>query len=329
VAIRDSYICETTDRSGNMAKFVIQRKSPNELTQEDIDALVKWSTEEGWDPVVRPNDISHMYSGPPYLDFKIFLGFLDGKRIGHISSITFGKDDDTMEYITLFIVDKPLRGKGYGLKIWNAMWECRDTAAITFLDGASNMTSHYESMGLNVIEWDNRDYVISLLEIVEKYKMTENIRNVSTKPLSEVEFAKFSEYDAKIYGLHRLAFLKKWTTLPQSFSWVAINENGDVVGCITIREGTDKQDAIVGPLLSDNLDIAKKLIYTAAQIVNTQTSSKNLRMLVCASTNGSNAIQMIESDFGVKPNFAITRMCSKKSKVDRSKVIAIHSAGYG
>ncbi|XP_065920355.1 holothin acyltransferase-like [Dysidea avara] len=311
-----------------MANFVVQRKSPQELTQEDLDSLVQWTTDEGWDPYTRPSDIKHLYGGPPYLDAKVFFGFLDGKRIGHVVLFTYGKDGgstDLMDFITFFIVEKSLRGKGYGLKIWNAMWECRDTSANTCLDSVVSLISQYGSLGLN-IEWDNREYIIPLLAIAEKYKVTENIENVSTKPLSEIKFEKYAEYSAKVYGLSRSVFLKKWVALPESFTWVAVNEN-DVVGCITIREGVDKQDAIVGPLYSDNLEIAKKLIYTAAQTMSSQTSSKNLRM--CIPTGGSNAIQMIESDFGVKCDHNFPRMCSKKPKVDISKVIAIHSPGYG
>ncbi|XP_065920358.1 holothin acyltransferase-like [Dysidea avara] len=312
-----------------MANFVVERKSPQELTQEDIETLVKWTTDAGWDPHVRPSDISHMYGGPPYLNAKIFFGFLDGKRIGHVALITVGNSTDVMEYITMFIMDKPLRGKGYGLKIWNAMWECRDTSANTYLDAVTKMSSNYESMGLNIVEWDNREYIIPLSAIAVKYKMTERIGNVLTKPLSEVELDKIVEYDAMVYGIRRPVLIKKWTAVPESFTWVGVNEKGDVVGCITIREGADKQDAIVGPLFSDNLEIAKKLMYIAAQTMSSQTSSKNLRILMCVQTRESNAIQMIESDFGVKCCANFLRMCSKKSKVDISKIISIHSLGYG
>jgi len=306
-----------------MANFVVQRKSPQELTQEDIDALVKWTTDEGWATYIRPNDISHMYGGPPYSDIKIFLGFLDGKRIGHVALITFEAADNITEYITLYIVEKPLRGKGYGLKIWNAMWECRDATANTCLDSVTSLMPQYESMGLKIIGWDNREYTISLLAITENYKMMESIGNISTKLLNEVEFDKFVEYNAKVYGLSRSLFLKKWTTLPESLTWVAVNENGDFVGCITIRRGVDKQDVIVSPLYSDNLEIAKKLVYTAAQKC-IQTSSKNLKMTICVPKDETNAIQMIESDFGVKSDgINYVRMYSKKPKVDISKVIVV------
>ncbi|XP_065920365.1 uncharacterized protein [Dysidea avara] len=312
-----------------MAKFVIQQKSPHELTQGNVSTLTEWTTDEGWGPYQRPVDISHMYSGPPYMDAKAFLGFLDDKMIGHAAFFTTGKDGNStgvMQFCTMFIVEKPFRGKGYGSKILNAMLETTDQSTNICFDAAPNMVTKYESLGFKP-EWDNRDYIISLSAIAEKYKMTENMRNVSIKLLSEVEFKKFAEYDAKVYGLHRLVFIKKWSTLPDSFTWVAVNGNGDVVGYITIRESINKQDTTVGPLYSDNLEIAKKLIYTAAQTMSSQTSAKNLSMLM--PTGGSNAIQMIESDFGIKcgPNFV--RMCSKKHGVDLSKVIAIHSPGYG
>jgi len=54
-----------------MANFIVKRKSPQELTQKDIDVLVKWTSDEGWE--TRPIDIRLMYAGPPYLDAKIFF----------------------------------------------------------------------------------------------------------------------------------------------------------------------------------------------------------------------------------------------------------------
>jgi len=187
------------------------------------------------------------------------------------------------------------------------------------------MISKYESLGLN-IEWDNREYIIPVSAIAEKYKVIKG--NFSIKPLSEVGFDKYAEYDAKVYGLRRLGLLKKWTALPESFTWLVINENDDVVGCITVRKGVEKfkQYALVGPLFSDNLEIAKKLMYTASQTMSSQKSAKYLWM--CIPTGISNAIQMVESDFGVKCNHSFPHMCSRKPKVDISKVIAIHSPDY-
>jgi len=313
-----------------MANFVVQKKSPQELTQEDTDALAKWTSDEGWDPYARPNDISHMYSGPPYVDStKAFFGFLDGKRIGHIAMSTFvGKDGDLVQYIGKFIVEKSLRGKGYGLKIWKAMWECIDPNANTCLDSVIPLMPQYESWGLKFVGWHNWEYIIPLSAIAEKYKVTESIGNISTKLLSESNFDKYDEYITNIYGgLCRTAFIKRWSTLPESCTWVALNENSDIVGCITVRESPNKQDLIVGPMYSNNLDITKKLIYVASQAMTSQTT-KNLRMLTCAPPGEANTVQMIKNDFGVECNFTFVRMCSKKPTVDASRVVAIHSAGY-
>ena len=189
------------------------------------------------------------------------------------------------------------------------------------LDSVVDLISQYKSLGLK-IEFDNREYIIPMSAIAEKYKVTEG--NISIKPLSEVEFDKYAKYDAKVHGLRQLGLLKKWTALPGSYNWLAVNENGDVVGYISVREGVEKQGALMGPLFSDNLKITKKLMYTASQ---TMSVTKYLRM--CIPAGISNAIQMVESDFGVMCDHNFPHMCSRKPKVDISKVIIIHLPGYG
>ena len=316
-----------------IANFTIRRlNSQRELKPEYVDALTRLTTDEGWGPFQRPVDISHIYNGPPYVDAKIFLGFLDDRMIGHVASIS-GNDQlsstKIMEYVTMLVVKKEFRGKGYGLKLANAIWESIDKASTSvYCDAAPNMvTKYHDHLGLNP-EWDNREYIISLPAITEKYKVTENTENLSIKLLSEIEFDKFSKYDSEVYGVCRTPLIRRWSTLPDSFTWVALNEHGDVVGYITIRESISKEDTSVGPLFADNLEIAKKLIYTAAKVMSNQVSSAiNLRMLIPA--GGSSADKMIENDFGIKCCQNTTRMCSKKSKVDLNRVIAINSPGFG
>ena len=311
-----------------IANFVIQRlNSPREMKPEYVDVLTRWITDEGWGPFQRPVDISHMYNGPPYVGAKIFLGFLDDRMIGHIVSIS--NSTKTMEFISMLIVQKEFRGKGYGLKLTNALWETIDKASTSaYCDASPNMvTKYHDHLGLNP-EWANREYIISLPAITEKYKVIENTENLSIELLSEIEFDKFSKYDSEVYGVCRTPLIRRWSTLPDSFTWVALNEHGDVVGYITIRESISKEDTSVGPLYADNLEIAKKLIYTAAEAMSSQVSSAtNLRIFI--PSGGSNADKMIENDFGIKCGQSFIRMCSKKPKVDLNKVIAINSPGFG
>ena len=318
-----------------IANFVIQRlNSQRELIPEYVDALTRFTTDEGWGPFQCPVDISHIYNGPPYVDAKIFLGFLDNRIIGHVASISVNdqlSSTKIMEYVTMLVVKKEFRGKGYGLKLANAIWESIDKASTSvYCDAAPNMvTKYHDHLGLNP-EWDNREYIISLPAITEMYhsKMTKNTENLSIKLLSEIEFDKFSKYDSEVYGVCRTPLIRRWSTLPDSLTWVALNEHGDVVGYITIREGISEEDTSVGPLFADNLEIAKKLIYTAAEVMSSQVSSAiNVRMLIPA--GGSNADKMIENDFGIKCCQNTTRMCSKKSKVDLNRIIAINSPGFG
>jgi len=315
-----------------IANFVIQRlNSPREMKPEYVDVLTRMIADEGWGPFQRPVDISHMYNGPPYVDAKIFLGFVDDKMIGHAASIS-GKDQNStklMEYLSLLILKKEFRGKGYGLKLTNALMETIDKASTSaYCDAAPNMvTKYHDRLGLNP-EWDNREYIISLSGITEKYRVTKYPGNLSIKLLSEIEFDKFSKYDSEVYGVCRTALIRRWSTLPDSFTWVALNEHGDVVGYITIRESISKEELSVGPLYANNLEMAKKLLYTAAQAMSKLVSSaKNLRMLIPAGK--SNANKMIENDFGIKCGQSFIRMSSKKPKVDLNRVIAINSPSFG
>lgn len=306
-----------------MSKYVVRQ----EASRQDYEFATRLCLEEGWH--ISPNDITHLYDSPPPFEPGSFVGELDGKRIGYVSAAKYGDDTNGLYYISLYMVDKPYRGRGYGLKIWNIMWETLDKKFNIYLDAVINMVPRYERMGLHT-EWINKEYVLPVSKIIEVFAMIQSARDIVIKPLSEINFDKLFEYDNLVYGAPRKNFLKKWVTIPESLTWVATNDTGDILGYIVIRQSAlNKQEMIIGPLFSDSIQIAQKILYAAAFAADSQRSAKTLRIFVPVCDDESpNAIQMIEKDLGIKSVNELARMYSKKPEGCLHKIIAINSPSF-
>jgi hypothetical protein len=82
------------------------------LTLQEAAKLVEWAGPEGWNP--SPADAPAFFAA----DRQGFIGcFVDGELASGISAIAYG---ETFGFIGLYITRPDFRGKGYGLKVWNA-----------------------------------------------------------------------------------------------------------------------------------------------------------------------------------------------------------------
>ena len=190
-------------------------------SKEDYDFVTKLVRQE---PLISAGAHSISHVGP-ILTPGFFIGYLNGERLGHVCAVKCGDGTDgSFYYVSFYFVDKRFRGKGYGLKIWNVMWESLPKDENISLDGLLNMVPRYEGMGLRQ-EWINKEYIVSCSKVVEAFQTVMSLSiDIDIKPLSEVDFEKLFEYDKSVFGFPRCDFLKKWITIPESLGWVATNK---------------------------------------------------------------------------------------------------------
>ena len=295
-------------------------------SQEDFDFVTKMCKEEQW-LCIGNQCVTHMGRSKP----GFFIGYLNGQRIGHVGVFEYGDDSGSFFHIGFYIVDKTFRGKGYGLKIWNVMWESLPKECNIALDGLMDKVPLYERIGFRQ-EWLNKEYTVLSSKVVEglqKVKKSSSSAGIEVKSLNEVEFEKLLEYDASVFGFVRREFLQKWITIPECLGWVATDKKGDIVGYVVIQHSIAEEQQVVGPFFSDDLHTTRILLLKVAEEAIQQRSAKKLRLWVPAIANPETA-KMIETEIGYESIWEAMRMYTKgvPPKVCVKKIVVITSPGF-
>ena len=108
------------------------------LDEKEVQLAVDWAAVEGWNPGL--NDAAIFYRADP----QGFLGgFLAGEPAATISAVRYG---DSFGFIGFYIVKPELRGRGYGLRLWEAAMN-RLAGRNIGLDGVVAQQENYKKSG--------------------------------------------------------------------------------------------------------------------------------------------------------------------------------------
>lgn len=80
------------------------------MNRSEIDLAVDLAADEGWNPGLY--DADAFYAADPN---GFFIGLLNDEPVGCISAVSYEKQ---FGFIGFYIIKPGLRGKGYGLKLW-------------------------------------------------------------------------------------------------------------------------------------------------------------------------------------------------------------------
>ncbi|MDD5169833.1 MAG: GNAT family N-acetyltransferase, partial [Syntrophales bacterium] len=197
-----------------------------------------WAAAEGWNPGLYDADC--FYSADP----KGFLvGFLGDEPIATISVVKYGS---SFGFLGFYIVKPEYRGKGYGMRIWNA--------GLAYLKG--------RTVGLDGVLAQQGNYGRSSFTLAYR-----NIRHQGSggglSPddpeivrLSRVSFDEICAYDRPFFPDDRLQFLRCWIDLPRSTA-LGILMNGRLAGYGVVR--ICRSGYKIGPLFADSPELAERL----------------------------------------------------------------------
>src|SRR5262245_31375305 len=104
----------------------------------DIALAVEWAAAEGWNP--GPADAACFATVDPQ---GFLLGALDGNAATTISAINY---DEAFSFLGFYIVRPDLRGRGLGLRTWNAAIAHAGKRTIG-LDGVVAQQGNYRKSG--------------------------------------------------------------------------------------------------------------------------------------------------------------------------------------
>ena len=108
------------------------------MTRQELGLALDWADREGWNPGLNDGDYFHAADADGFL-----IGCLGGEPVACISSVRYGKN---YGFIGFYIVRPELRGRGYGMRMWQAgMTRLADR--VVGLDGVTAQQNNYKRSG--------------------------------------------------------------------------------------------------------------------------------------------------------------------------------------
>lgn len=201
------------------------------MRPEEIALAADWAAAEGWNPGLA--DAACFATVDP----KGFLiGELDGAPAATISCVNY---DERFAFLGFYIVRGDLRGRGYGLRIWNAAIAHAPARTIG-LDGVVAQQENYRKSGFQLayanVRYGGR--------VVPRPAPPAGIM-----PLADVPFATVEEHDATVFPAPRASFLRAWISARGHIGRALVRDGrlaawGVIRPCRTGRK--------IGPLVADD-----------------------------------------------------------------------------
>jgi GNAT superfamily N-acetyltransferase len=208
------------------------------MDRQEIDLAVDWAAAEGWNPGLY--DANCFYAADPG---GFLIGLLGDEPIATISVVKYG---GSFGFVGFYIVAPPHRGRGYGIKIWNAAL-ARLEGRTVGLDGIVDQQENYKKSGF-VLAHRNIRY------------QGRSVGGAGLEPgvvgLSRLPFDKIAAYDRQFFPDTRLEFLKCWMNQPRGAA-LALVQDSSLAGYGVLRPC--RSGYKVGPLFAENVEIAEDL----------------------------------------------------------------------
>ena len=210
---------------------------------------VKGSIIEGWRPAIDDHEI-YFATDPT----GFFVGELDGKIVCCMSVVKYGEE---FAFGAYYIVEKPYRGKGYGLAMYDYVFERNQNFG---LDGVLENIPVYEKWG-SKSTWINRRMLFDVSQCAIHLDTFNPSAGVFVQPAKQVDLDHLSAYDTAAFGAPHDLYLKALLNAPNTINLAATNSSGDIVGFVSARRTISEEDGWkIGPLFADDSQIARTLL---------------------------------------------------------------------
>ncbi len=261
----------------NSPKLVVRR-----MAERELDLALDWAAAEGWNPGLY--DAECFYSADPK---GFFIGeFAGGEPVGCVSAVAYDKH---YGFLGLYIVKPQYRGRGFGLRLWDAAMAYMDGRNVG-LDGVVAQQGNYKKSGFELayrnIRYQGEGGGVESNDLID---------------LSSVAFDEIARYDASVFLAARPAFLRRWIRQPQG-AVLGVRGKEKLEGYGVLRGC--RQGFKIGPLFANDPHIADTLIRGLAAHAPGQPVFLDTPAAKPA------AIELAERH-GMKPVFETARMYTK------------------
>src|SRR6476619_7762985 len=157
------------------------------MRPEEISIAVDWAAAEGWNPGLADDACFATVDPQGFL-----VGEIEGETAATVSCVNYSA---SFAFLGFYIVRADLRGRGYGLRIWNAAI-AHAGARVIGLDGVTAQQENYKKSGFQ-LAYANVRYggIVAAPDAPEAGIMA----------LAEVPLAAVEAYDATVFPAPRPA----------------------------------------------------------------------------------------------------------------------------
>jgi Acetyltransferase (GNAT) domain/Acetyltransferase (GNAT) family len=209
------------------------------MRPDEIPIAVEWAAAEGWNPGLTDSACFATVDSDGFL-----VGELDGAPVATVSCINY---DARFAFLGFYIVRRDVRGRGYGLRIWNAAMS-HAGARVIGLDGVVGQQENYEKSGF-ALAYANVRYSGTVAAPTGP--------SASVIPLSDVPFAAVEAYDRTVFPAPRAAFLRAWIGSPGHLGRALVRD-GRLAAWGVIRPC--RTGFKIGPLVADGRNTAEVVL---------------------------------------------------------------------
>ena len=239
----------------NLIRNIKHEAGEINITTMDVDDLAyvysTWAVDEGWRPTQYSAEACYKADLQGY-----FLLFLNDKPIASLSAVRCL--DTKIAFISLYIVRKPFRGKGFGRILWDTIAAPLKEEGYTLgLDALPKDTDFYGKTGFTVVGTDQVWAYVAETPCIPT--AVQNIREIKVS-----DFERIAHFDKQISGYERKNFLYDWIFKPGTSTFMVVNDN-EVLGYGVISDRVspsagENTGCRIGPLYAISSDVAKLLL---------------------------------------------------------------------
>ena len=234
---------------------VTGRPSLRPLRREELDTLVEWAAEEGWNPGLDDAEVFWATDPEGFVAAELDLGS-GPELVGGGSIVRYGRRYGFMGF---FIVRKDLRGQGLGTTLWfhrrDLLRSRLDADAPIEMDGVFAMQAWYAKGGFVFQHRDLRFEGVATPSSAAR-------RANDPVELATLPFEVIDAYDRRHVPAPRPAFLERWIARPGGHA-IGVCRGSDLVGFAVSRPC--RLGHKIGPLLADDPAIAETLLDELSQ----------------------------------------------------------------
>ena len=208
------------------------------MRPEEIALAVEWAAGKGWNP--GHADAACFATVDPH---GFLVGEFDGQPVATVSCVNY---DPRFAFLGCYIVRPDLRGRGLGLRIWNAA-----------MAHAGSRTAGHDGVMAQQENYKKSGFALAYRNIRFGGRCPGAPTGADIVALTDVPVATLADDDAAVFPAARAAFLRSWIAAPGHVGR-ALMRDGRLAGWGVIRPC--RTGSKVGPLVADDRAAAEAVL---------------------------------------------------------------------